>query len=100
MTTYQPASARRPFPARAEQAEQRDERLFGTWVMEVTAPGSTLEAPRLQDWEVRVWPVARLGDLTLEVRPRCPHLDDTDLRAELRRQGYQVLGPVRVRRPD
>ena len=99
MTTYQPARTSRPFLARAEQTAQRDERLFGTWVMEVTSPQGTLTAPQLQDWEVRGWPVARLGDLTLEVRPLCPSLDEDDLRAELRRRGYQVLGPVRARRP-
>ncbi|ACO46610.1 hypothetical protein DEDE109153_07140 [Deinococcus deserti] len=100
MTTCQPAVHPRPFLARAEEEAQRDEQLFGRWVMEVAAPGGTLEAPTLHDWEVRVWPVARLGDLTLEVRPLHGYLDETDLRAELRRQGYQVLGPVRVRRSD
>ncbi|MFD1730959.1 hypothetical protein ACFSC4_07505 [Deinococcus malanensis] len=68
--------------------------------MEVSTPQGTLTAPQLQDWEVRAWPVARLGDLTLEVRPLCPYLDENDLCAELRRGGYQVLGPVRARRPE
>ena len=100
MTTYQPAQTPYLFLARAGQAAPRDERLFGTWVMEVTAPQGTLDAPRLQDWDVRAWPVARLGDLTLEVRPLCPDLDEAGLRAGLRRQGYRVLGPVRARRLD
>lgn len=99
MTTFQSAPRFRPVLAHpaAQPEPLRDERLFGTWVMEVTAPGTSLDAPALRDWEIRAWPVARLGDLTLEIRARQPGLDEPDLRAALAGCGYRVLGPLRRR---
>ncbi|MFC4426031.1 hypothetical protein [Deinococcus navajonensis] len=97
MTTFYSAPRFRPVLATPSAMPQRDERLFGNWVMEVVAPGASLMAPALTGWEIRAWPVARLGDLTLEVRALNPELEEQDLREALARCGYVVLGPVHRR---
>ncbi|WP_019010997.1 hypothetical protein [Deinococcus aquatilis] len=43
---------------------QSDPALFGTFVLEITTPDSLPTAPALAGWQLRVWPVARLGDAT------------------------------------
>lgn len=72
--------------------------IFGMLFAEVITPDGSACVPDLHGWEVRVWPVARLGDATLEARPLYPHLDAAHLREDLDRAGVQVLGPVREKR--
>ncbi|SMB94852.1 hypothetical protein [Deinococcus hopiensis] len=72
-------------------------KVFGTFTLEVLTPQGEATAPLLLDWEVRAWPVARLGDATLEARPRRPELTVADLAAALHCAGYTPLGPVRPR---
>ncbi|EYB67337.1 hypothetical protein DEIPH_ctg044orf0060 [Deinococcus phoenicis] len=67
--------------------------LFGTLTVEVLTPDGQVTVPGLADWELRAWPVARLGDATLEARPRHPHLGAAALDSDLRRAGYTPLGP-------
>ncbi|WP_216325403.1 hypothetical protein [Deinococcus aestuarii] len=69
--------------------------VFGTLIAEVLTPDGHASAPPLPDWELRAWAVARLGDATLEARPRRPGLGAVDLDTELRRAGYTPLGPIR-----
>ncbi|GGR87160.1 hypothetical protein [Deinococcus sedimenti] len=63
--------------------------------VEVIAPGG--RAPQLDGWTVQSWPVASLGDLTLQARPHHAATPD-DLRAALTRAGFTPLGPVRAHR--
>ncbi|WP_034385194.1 hypothetical protein [Deinococcus sp. YIM 77859] len=72
--------------------------VFGHLLVEVVTPDGRVTAPLLPDWELRAWPVARLGDATLEARPRRPHLGAEDLAADLCRAGYLPLGPLRATR--
>lgn len=78
--------------------------LFGVLFAEVVTPDAEARVPDqpgyplLSNWEVRVWPVARLGDATLEARPLYPHLNAAHLRADLQQAGVQVLGPIREKR--
>jgi len=72
--------------------------VFGAFTVEVVTPGGQVTAPLLPDWELRAWGVARLGDATLEARPRRPHLGGADLDHDLRGAGYLPLGPVRASR--
>ncbi|PNY80592.1 hypothetical protein [Deinococcus koreensis] len=72
--------------------------LFGTLIVEAVVPGSDdleLNAP---GWELRTWPVARLGDVTLEARPLDPNLGPAELRRALEAIGVTALGPIRERR--
>ena len=85
-------------PPCAPQAVRPADDLFGTFVLEALSPGGDLASPALPGWELRVWPVARLGDVTLEARPQQPWLGPDDLRAGLRGEGWTPLGPVRRRR--
>ncbi|MEF2279715.1 hypothetical protein V3W47_15575 [Deinococcus sp. YIM 134068] len=68
--------------------------VFGTLTLEVVTPDGGVTAPPLADWEVRAWPVARLGDATLEARPRRFNLGPADLAGALLRAGYTPLGPI------
>ncbi|WP_155297921.1 hypothetical protein [Deinococcus kurensis] len=79
---------RQPAPA----APQPDLPLYS---LEVIAPSG--RAPQLDGWTVQSWPVARLGDLTLQARPHHAATPD-DLRAALRAAGFTPLGPVRTHR--
>ncbi|GHG15814.1 hypothetical protein CBQ26_17695 [Deinococcus indicus] len=63
--------------------------------LEVIAPSG--QAPQLDGWTVQGWPVASLGDLTLQARPQHPATPD-DLRAALLAAGFTPLGPVRTHR--
>ena len=69
--------------------------VFGTLIAEIVTPGGAPRVPELPGWELRAWPVARLGDATLEASPRFPHLSADHLRADLASAGVQVLGPIR-----
>lgn len=71
--------------------------VFGTLFMEVVTPGGVTGTPTVPGWILRAWPVARLGDITLEARPDGAHTPDA-LRAALATHGYRVLGPIRERR--
>lgn len=79
---------RQPAPA----APQPDLPLYS---LEVIAPSG--QAPQLDGWTVQSWPVASLGDLTLQARPQHAATPD-DLRAALTRAGFTPLGPVRTHR--
>ncbi|GAA5512582.1 hypothetical protein Dcar01_01298 [Deinococcus carri] len=76
----------------------RGPEVFGLLMVEAITPDGRATAPALADWEVRAWPVARLGDATLEARPRRPHLGAAELDHDLRRAGYTPLGPFRTAR--
>lgn len=71
--------------------------VFGSLFAEVITPSGEVGTPTLPGWEVRVWPIARLGDATLEAKALLPHLTATDLKAGLSRVGWSVLGPIRVK---
>lgn len=86
-----------PPPASLSPAA-RGSGVFGSFTVEVVTPGGQVTVPLLPDWELRAWGVARLGDATLEARPRRPHLTGADLDRDLREAGYLPLGPVRTRR--
>lgn len=68
--------------------------VFGTLFAEVLTPEGGVSAPCLPDWELRAWPVARLGDATVEARPRRAGLGAAHLDHALRRAGYTPLGPI------
>lgn len=72
--------------------------VFGLHFAEVTTPDGQPRLPELYGWQVRVWPVARLGDATVEARALYPHLDAAHLREDLELAGVKVLGPIRERR--
>lgn len=74
---------------------QPDGEVFGTLIAEVLTPDGEPGVPLLPDWELRAWRVARLGDATLEARPRRPGLGAADLDRALRGAGYTPLGPLR-----
>ncbi|WP_189069451.1 hypothetical protein [Deinococcus radiotolerans] len=64
--------------------------------LEVIAP--TRQIPHLSGWTLQAWPVASLGDLTLQARPHDASATPDDLRAALRAAGLTPLGPVRAHR--
>ncbi|WP_288403589.1 hypothetical protein [uncultured Deinococcus sp.] len=68
-----------------------------TLIAEVVLPERDLTAPALPGWTLRLWPVARLGDATLEARPDTPQASAQDLRAALAELGIGVLGPLHPR---
>ena len=59
-----------------------------TLIMEITTPDGSDTVPALSGWALRTWPVARLGDVTLEAQARFPHLGGEDLREALDGQGW------------
>ncbi|MFB9993036.1 hypothetical protein ACFFLM_13765 [Deinococcus oregonensis] len=82
----------------SSQTVSSDPTLFGTYVLEITTPNSLPTVPALAGWQLRVWPVARLGDATLEARPVDAHQSTADLLDALHAHGYGTLGPVRTRK--
>ncbi|WP_146160641.1 hypothetical protein [Deinococcus arcticus] len=64
------------------------------YVLEVLAP--LLPLPPVPGWTLQAWPVARLGDLTLQATPQGDASPD-DLRLALQAAGFSPLGPVRRR---
>ncbi|THF71334.1 hypothetical protein E7T06_03055 [Deinococcus sp. Arct2-2] len=103
MTYHVPRPATAPMPLFntapvAPRVARPDSALFGAFVLEITTPDSTLTVPALDGWQLRVWPVARLGDATLEARPVDAHQNAADLVHALHAHGYGTLGPVRTRR--
>ncbi|MDB5044637.1 MAG: hypothetical protein JWQ08_687 [Deinococcus sp.] len=87
-----------PTPVSTPRTVSSDPTLFGTYVLEITTPDSLPTAPALAGWQLRVWPVARLGDATLEARPVDAHQNPADLVHALHAHGYGTLGPVRTRK--
>ena len=71
--------------------------LFGTLIVEVVLPDPGADDLHAAGWHLRLWPVARLGDATLEARPLCSGLGPDDLRRTLRGMGVTLLGPIRQR---
>lgn len=72
--------------------------LFGTLIVEAVVPDLDSAALTAPGWELRSWPVARLGDVTLEARPLDPDLGPAELRSALAALGVTALGPIRERR--
>lgn len=73
-----------------------------TLIAEVALPEGHPDAPTLPvlalpGWTLRLWPVARLGDATLEARPDSAQASAQELRAALAELGIGVLGPLRPR---
>ncbi|MGM9321072.1 hypothetical protein [Deinococcus aquaticus] len=64
--------------------------------LEIISPSG--RAPHLTGWTVQTWPVASLGDLTLQARPHGEAATPDDLRAALTRAGFTPLGPIRTHR--
>lgn len=96
-TQYRPSLSHLPTPTPPEPTAphplaQPDLPLYS---LEVIAPSG--QAPQLDGWTVQGWPVASLGDLTLQARPHHPATPD-DLRAALLAAGFTPLGPVRPHR--
>ena len=96
-TTNIPASIPSCIP-QGRQISHSTPQVFGAFFAEVVLPDSEVSGPVLPGWELRLWPVARLGDATLEARPLFPHLSGDDLKNDLARLGWDILGPVRARR--
>ncbi|WP_221088263.1 hypothetical protein [Deinococcus aquaedulcis] len=63
------------------------------YVLEVLAPDDAV--PTVPGWTLRAWPVARLGDLTLQAVPQGHEDRPADLRRVLQGAGLTPLGPVR-----
>lgn len=83
-----PAALPLPSPAAAQPV---------TWIAEVALPEGRPVTPTLPGWTLRLWPVARLGDATLEARPDTAQASAQELRAALADLGIGVLGPLRPR---
>lgn len=66
-------------------------------IAEVVLPEGHPVTPALPGWTLRLWPVARLGDATLEARPDTAQASAQDLRSALADLGIGVLGPLRPR---
>ncbi|MBZ9750293.1 hypothetical protein K7W42_05380 [Deinococcus sp. HMF7604] len=67
-----------------------------TYVLEVLTSGAP-ELPPVPGWTLRAWPVARLGDLTVQATPQDPaESGPAALRAALAAAGVTPLGPVRL----
>ncbi|UQN07025.1 hypothetical protein [Deinococcus sp. QL22] len=103
MTYHVPRPAVAPLPLFnaapvTPRVARPDSALFGAFVLEITTPDSLPTAPALTGWQLRVWPVARLGDATLEARPIDAQQTAADLVDALHAHGYGTLGPVRTRR--
>ncbi|MFW8626422.1 hypothetical protein [Deinococcus sp. ME38] len=96
-TQHRPSLSHLPSPTPSEPAAPHPLSLdsLPLYSLEVIAPSG--QAPQLDGWTVQGWPVASLGDLTLQARPQHPATPD-DLRAALTRAGFTPLGPVRTHR--
>lgn len=97
-TQYRPTSAHLSTPAHPEPAAPLRNlplRNLPLYSLEVISPSG--RAPHLDGWTVQTWPVASLGDLTVQARPHGAASPD-DLRAALTRAGFTPLGPVRTHR--
>ncbi|MDV6375355.1 hypothetical protein [Deinococcus arenicola] len=67
-------------------------------LLEALTPVEDQTLPALSGWELHVWPVARLGDVTVEARPLRPDLGPDDLRVALQNVGWTPLGRVWAQR--
>ncbi len=72
--------------------------VFDTFVLELITPSGKIETPSLTGWQLMAWPVARLGDLTLEAKALYSYLRTEDLATDLAKAGYKVLGPIHQRK--
>jgi hypothetical protein len=99
----QPASkGPRPLPLAVPSLPCPETAQPVTLIAEVVLPADRTAAPTLPvlalpGWTLRLWPVARLGDATLEARPDTSQASAQDLRAVLAELGIGVLGPLRPR---
>lgn len=66
--------------------------VFGTVFMEVVVPCAPARLPDVPGWTLRAWPVARLGDVTLEAAPHGPGMPLAPLLAALRGASFVPLG--------
>ncbi|WP_052352024.1 hypothetical protein [Deinococcus pimensis] len=73
--------------------EDRSSKVFGTVFLEIVMPPEVTSTPRVDGWTLRVWPVARLGDGTLEAEPDLPGACLTFLIGRLRAAGITPLVP-------
>ncbi|GHF55420.1 hypothetical protein HNQ07_003361 [Deinococcus metalli] len=69
-----------------------------TFVLEAVLDGPADQPVRVPGWTIRAWPVARLGDVTLEAHPHDARCTAADLAAALRDVRVTPLGPIRARR--
>lgn len=67
-------------------------------LLEAVMPVGEQTLPALPGWELHMWPVARLGDVTLEARPLRPDLGPDDLRVALQNVGWTPLGRMWAQR--
>lgn len=91
------ASKRSPAQTPGMNTSPAQTEVFGTVFVEIINPGGG--TVRLPGWHTRLWPVARLGDQTLEARPSFgPLRTETvdELLRQLRGAGLTPLG-VRLR---
>ncbi|PIG97931.1 hypothetical protein [Deinococcus sp. UR1] len=94
-TQYRPTSAHLSTPEPAAPLRNLPLYSLPIYSLEVISPSG--RAPHLDGWTVQTWPVASLGDLTVQARPHGAASPD-DLRAALTRAGFTPLGPVRTHR--
>ena len=90
-TQYRPTLTHLPTPEPAAPLGN-----LPLYSLEVISPSG--RAPHLSGWTVQTWPVASLGDLTLQARPHGAAATPDDLRAVLTRAGFTPLGPIRTHR--
>ncbi|WP_119672968.1 hypothetical protein [Deinococcus sp. RM] len=95
MTATLRPTARFPLTPDLQPLARQAEPTAPLYSLEVIAPSG--RAPQLDGWTVQSWPVASLGDLTIQARPHQAATPD-DLRAALTRAGFTPLGPVRTHR--
>ncbi|MFC3833270.1 MULTISPECIES: hypothetical protein [Deinococcus] len=74
-----------------------DDTVAPTFILEAILSGPVSQPIDLPGWTIRVWPVARLGDVTLEARASDPSQRAADLGMALNRAGIVPLGPIRAR---
>ncbi|GAA0518643.1 hypothetical protein [Deinococcus depolymerans] len=96
-TQHRPSPTHLPTPTPSEPAAAHPLPLdsLPLYSLEVIAPSG--RTPQLDGWTVQSWPIASLGDLTLQARPHHAATPD-DLRAALHAAGITPLGPVRTHR--
>ena len=100
-TRYRPTLAHLPTPEPAAPLatlplHSQPLHSLPLYSLEVISPSG--RAPHLSGWTVQTWPVASLGDLTLQARPHGAAATPDDLRAVLTRAGFTPLGPIRTHR--
>ncbi|WP_412029726.1 hypothetical protein [Deinococcus yunweiensis] len=74
-----------------------DDTAAPTFILEAILSGPVGQPIALPGWTIRAWPVARLGDATLEAQSSDPSQRAADLAVALNRIGIVPLGPIRAR---